>query len=128
MSELRFDEDGLMPAVVQEAESKQVLILAYMNREALEATRRTGKLHLWSRSRQKLWLKGESSGNVQLVEEIRVNCEGNSLLVLVRPHGPACHDGYATCFYRRLEEDGSTEVVEERVFDPAEVYGKDVAR
>ena len=128
MNELSFGEDGLVPAVVQDAASKQVLILAYMNREALEATRRTGKLHLWSRSRQKLWLKGESSGNVQLVEEIRVNCEGNSLLVLVGPQGPACHDGYATCFYRRLDEDGSIITVEERVFDPAEVYGKSDAR
>lgn len=122
MRDLCFDEQGMVPAVVQDAVSGMVLVLAYMNREALDATRRTGFLHLWSRSRNALWLKGESSGNYQGVEEVRINCEGNSLLVLVRPQGPACHDGYATCFYRRLREDRTPDVIYERLFDPAQVY------
>jgi phosphoribosyl-AMP cyclohydrolase len=124
MSELlSYDERGLVPVVVQDKETREVLMLAYMDKEALEATRRTGKLHLRSRSRGVLWLKGETSGHYQLVDEIRINCEGNSLLALVRPRGPACHDGYSTCFYRRLEADGSTQVVAERLFDPEDVYG-----
>jgi phosphoribosyl-AMP cyclohydrolase len=124
MSELlRYDERGLVPVVVQDKETGQVLMLAYMDAEALEATQRTGKLYLRSRSRGVLWLKGETSGHYQLVDEIRMNCEGNSLLALVRPQGPACHDGYATCFYRRLQPDGGTQIVAERLFDPEEIYG-----
>jgi phosphoribosyl-AMP cyclohydrolase len=122
VNELRFDENGLVPAVVQDAGTGMVLMLGYMNRAALDATRRTGLLHLWSRSRSTLWLKGESSGNYQHVEEVLLNCEANSLLVLVRPQGPACHDGYATCFYRRLGEDGTPETIYDRLFDPARVY------
>lgn len=124
--DLRFDKDGLVPVVAQDADTGQVLLLAYMNREALDATLSTGKLHLWSRSRGALWLKGEQSGHYQSVQEIRLNCEGNSLLALVRPLGPACHDGYSTCFYRRLATSGDAKVVEPRVFDPAEVYGPQV--
>jgi phosphoribosyl-AMP cyclohydrolase len=123
VNELRFDENGLVPAVVQDAGTGMVLLLGYMNRAALDATRRTGLLHLWSRSHSALWLKGESSGNYQRVEEVRINCEANSLLVLVRPQGPACHDGYATCFYRRLGADGTPEAIYDRLFDPAQVYG-----
>jgi phosphoribosyl-AMP cyclohydrolase len=119
---LRFDSSGLVPAVVQDAATREVLLVGFMNVDALEQTRRTGLLHLWSRSRQALWLKGEQSGNYQQVTEIRVNCENNSLLVLVRPQGPACHDGYASCFYRRLDENGETEVIADRQFDPALIY------
>ncbi len=123
MKELQLDDQGLVPVVVQEAETGTVLLLAYMNREALEATQRTSKLYLWSRSRGELWLKGEVSGHYQHVEELRLNCEGNSLLALVRSQGPACHDGYDTCFYRQLNETGATTVVERRAFDPGHVYG-----
>src|SRR5439155_22783457 len=105
-SGLSFDGQGLIPAVVQDGDVGTVLLLGYMNREALEATIPTGMLHLWSRSRQALWRKGEQSGNFQWVDEVRVNCEADSLLVLVRPRGPACHDGYQSCFYRRLESGG----------------------
>lgn len=120
---IRFDERGLIPVVVQEAGSNAVLLLAYMNTQALEATLRTGQAHFWSRSRGKLWRKGEQSGRVQLVEELYVNCEDNSLLLRVRQQGgAACHTGYPTCYYRRLAPDGSWQIVEERVFDPAEVY------
>ncbi len=124
MKPLHFDRDGLVPVVVQEASTGAVLLLANMNHEALEATQRTGELHLWSRSRQALWLKGERSGNYQIVREIRLNCEGNSLLVLVRSAGPACHDGYASCFYRRLDGTGNAHIDAPSLFNPEEVYGE----
>jgi phosphoribosyl-AMP cyclohydrolase len=120
---IRFDENGLVPVVICDSASGDVLMMAYMNKEALEATRRTGRTHFWSRSRQKLWRKGETSGHEQLVEEILINCEQNSLLIHVRQIGATCHDGYSTCYYRRLEPDGSLSIQRERVFDPATVYG-----
>jgi phosphoribosyl-AMP cyclohydrolase len=100
---LKFDAQGLIPAVVQDAESGAVLMLAYMNAESLKLTRETGETHFWSRSRQMLWHKGETSGNVQRVVELRVDCDADSLLVRVRPAGPACHTGNRTCFYRLME-------------------------
>ena len=124
---IRFGPDGLVPVAVQDAESGAVLMLAFMNREALEATRATGEAHYWSRSRNALWHKGATSGHVQHVEELRVNCELNSLLLRVRQRGAACHTGYPTCYYRRLEADGSLTPVAERVFDPADVYGEATA-
>ncbi len=101
---LRFDERGLIPVIVQDAESGEVLTLAYMNAEALQRTLESGETHFWSRSRQTLWHKGETSGNVQRVVEVRYDCDGDALLVRVRPAGPACHTGNFSCFYRRLEE------------------------
>ena len=122
--DIRFDERGLVPVVVQEATTGAVLLLAYMNAEALEATLRTGRAHFWSRSRGRLWRKGERSGREQIVEALYVNCEQNSLLLRVHQQGgAACHTGYPTCYYRQLASDGSWQVVEERVFDPAQVYG-----
>lgn len=119
---LRFGPDGLVPAVAQDAATGEVLMVAFMNEAALETTRATGRAHYWSRSRGRLWRKGETSGHEQRVEEILVNCEENSLLLRVRQIGAVCHDGYATCYYRRLESDGSRTIVRDRVFDPAEVY------
>jgi phosphoribosyl-ATP pyrophosphohydrolase/phosphoribosyl-AMP cyclohydrolase len=101
---LRFDERGLIPVIVQDAESGEVLTLAYMNAEALQRTLESGETHFWSRSRQTLWHKGETSGNVQRVVEVRYDCDGDALLVRVRPAGPACHTGHFSCFYRTLEE------------------------
>jgi phosphoribosyl-AMP cyclohydrolase len=121
-----FDQNGLVPAVIQDAATGDVLMIGFMNDEALAATRRTGQTHFWSRSRGKLWRKGETSGHVQHVEEILVNCEQNSLLIKVRQIGAVCHDGYATCFYRRLDDGDSLTVIRERAFDPADVYGDDV--
>jgi phosphoribosyl-AMP cyclohydrolase len=115
--ELAFD-DGLLPAVAQDAETGEVLMLAYVTREAVERTHETGRAHYYSRSREALWEKGATSGHVQRVEEIRVDCDGDALLYLVDQEGGACHTGYESCFYRTL--DG--EVVGERVFDPDEVY------
>src|SRR5688500_4082740 len=119
---VRFGTDGLAPVVVQDAVSGDVLMLAYMNEDALRLTHKTRQAHYWSRSRNVLWRKGETSGHEQVVEEIRVNCERNSLLLLVRQVGAVCHDGYATCFYRRAAPDGSLTIVRERAFDPSVVY------
>ena len=121
---VRFDDAGLVPVVVQDDESLRVLMLAFMNEEALRLTQETGRAHYWSRSRNTLWRKGETSGNEQVVTDLRVNCEQNSLLMSVIQQGAVCHDGYATCYYRRLNQDGSLQIVEEREFDPELVYGE----
>lgn len=125
---IRFGDDGLVPAVIQDSATKSVLMVAYMNEAALNATRATGRVHFWSRSRQQLWRKGATSGHDQLVDEIFANCDQNSLLVTVRQIGAVCHDGYDTCFYRRLEADGSLTVTRARSFDPATVYGATLDR
>jgi phosphoribosyl-ATP pyrophosphohydrolase/phosphoribosyl-AMP cyclohydrolase len=101
--QIRWDERGLVPAVVQDASTNQVLMMAYMNAESLRRTLDTGETVFWSRSRGELWHKGETSGNVQRVTGIYVDCDGDTLLVLVNPAGPACHTGEVSCFYRRLE-------------------------
>ncbi len=111
-------KDELVPAIAQDAKTGEVLMLAYMNQEALDRTVKTGKAHYWSRSRKKLWLKGESSGHVQTVTDIRIDCDEDAILLLVEQTGGACHMGYRSCFYRTL--DG--EVVGEKVFEPDEVY------
>jgi phosphoribosyl-AMP cyclohydrolase len=120
---LRFDADGLIPVAVQDDASGDVLMLAYMNADALRLTRATGRAHYWSRGRRRIWRKGETSGNEQAVVTLLVNCERNSLLMRVRQTGAVCHDGYPTCFYRALAPDDSLTVVRERAFDPAVVYG-----
>jgi phosphoribosyl-AMP cyclohydrolase / phosphoribosyl-ATP pyrophosphohydrolase len=97
---VRFDERGLVPCVVQDARTGEVLTLAYMNADALERTRRTGETHFFSRSRGELWHKGETSGNVQRVEALRYDCDADAILALVAPSGPACHTGERTCFFR----------------------------
>jgi phosphoribosyl-AMP cyclohydrolase len=117
-SELDFGDDGLVPAVAQDADSGEVLMLAYASPAAVEQTRETGEAHYYSRSRDELWHKGGSSGHVQSVREVRVDCDGDALLYLVDQTGGACHTGYRSCFYRTL--DG--EAVGERVFDPDDVY------
>lgn len=99
---LRFDDRGLIAAVVQDAATGEVLMVAWMNDEALHLTQTTGEPHFWSRSRGELWHKGATSGNVQRVREIRYDCDGDALLLLVEPAGPACHTGARSCFYRTL--------------------------
>ena len=103
--DLRFDEKGLITAVIQDAATLQVLMVAWMNAESLRLTQETGETHFWSRSRQELWHKGATSGNVQRVREIRHDCDSDTLLILVDPAGPACHTGSQTCFYRTLNID-----------------------
>ncbi len=117
--EIAFEDgDGLVPVVAQDAESGDVLMLAYASEEALARTRETGLAHYYSRSREELWQKGETSGHVQHVEEVRVDCDGDALLYRVEQESGACHTGFRSCFYRSA--DG--EVVGERVFDPDDVY------
>jgi len=104
MLDIKWDERGLIPAIVQDAATSQVLMLAYVNAEALRLTLETGEAHFWSRSRRELWHKGATSGNVQRVREVRVDCDADAILLLVDPSGPACHTGEASCFYRVLRE------------------------
>jgi len=103
---LRFDKNGLIPAVVQDADTNHVLMMAYMNVESLQLTLQTNETHFWSRSRQELWHKGATSGNIQKVIEIRVDCDADTLLIRVNPAGPACHTGKQTCFYRNINPKG----------------------
>jgi len=103
ISEIKFDEKGLMPAVVQDSVSKQLLMVAWMDQDALQQTMITGEAHFWSRSRNKLWHKGGTSGNIMHVEDILVDCDADTLLLKVKPAGPACHTGEISCFYRNLE-------------------------
>jgi phosphoribosyl-AMP cyclohydrolase len=120
---LKFDRQGLIPTVIQDNTTGEVLMVAFMNEEALRLTRETGYSHFFSRSRNAIWRKGEQSGNAQAVQGIFVNCEENSLLIRVIQYGEAaCHEGYRSCYYRRLRPDNSYETVAERIFDPAIVY------
>jgi phosphoribosyl-AMP cyclohydrolase len=120
---------GLIPAIVQDARTGEVLMLGFMNEEAYEATRASGAVTFYSRSRGKLWRKGERSGHTLRVLEVRVDCDADAILVRVDPAGPGvCHEGYRSCFFRRIGEDGAADVVEERVFDPDVVYGRESRR
>jgi phosphoribosyl-ATP pyrophosphohydrolase/phosphoribosyl-AMP cyclohydrolase len=102
--EIKYDASGLVPAIVQDAETNEVLMLAYMNAESLEFTLSSGETHFWSRSRQELWHKGATSGNIQHVVEVKVDCDADTLLIRVQPAGPACHTGNQTCFYREMKK------------------------
>ncbi|HXX70993.1 MAG TPA: phosphoribosyl-AMP cyclohydrolase [Candidatus Acidoferrum sp.] len=128
--ELDFEkEKGLIPAIVQDAESGEILMLGYMNREALVKTQQTGFVTFFSRSRQKLWTKGETSGQKLLLRELRIDCDQDALLIRAELEGGAvCHEGYRSCFFRRLAPDGSVTVVEARVLAPEELYGKGTKR
>jgi phosphoribosyl-AMP cyclohydrolase len=118
---LKFDKDGLIPAIIQDAATKDVLMMAYMNRESVEKTVSTGHTHFWSRSRGKLWKKGETSGHVQKVREILYDCDGDTLLIKVDQKGPgACHTGHRSCFFTDI--DGRE--VEGKTFSAEAVYGK----
>lgn len=124
--EVAFEKSGgLVPAIIQDARTGQVLMLGFMNAEALAETRRTGEAVFFSRSRKRLWKKGETSGHVLRVLEIRIDCDADTLLLRVEPVGPGvCHEGYCSCFFRLLERDGSLRTVEEPTFDPNNVYAR----
>ena len=120
-----FDKSGgLIPAIVQDFRTGEVLMLAYINQAAWEATLASGNATYYSRSRKTLWVKGETSGHVQKVKEIRIDCDLDTVLFRVEQAGAACHKGYRTCFYTQITKDGEAVITEDRVFDPAEVYSK----
>ena len=127
LKNIKFDNQGLVPAITQDAETGDILMFAWMNRKSLEQTLETGVMTYWSRSRQELWVKGEQSGNIQEVCEAFVDCDADCLLFKVTPKGlgAACHKGYRSCFFRLIDrDDGSFSVIADRVFDPGDVYKK----
>lgn len=119
---LKFNDKGLIPAIIQDYKSGKVLTLCYMNQAALEKTMGEGKIYLFRRSQNRLMMKGETSGHIQIVKEVFIDCEGNSILFKVEQKVAACHAGYFTCYFRKASKDGSVEVVEKKVFDPEKVY------
>jgi phosphoribosyl-AMP cyclohydrolase len=120
---LPFNADGLLPAIAQQHDSGEVLMMAWMNREALDETLSTGRVCYFSRSRQKLWRKGESSGQVQMLHDLRLDCDGDTILLIVDQTGPACHTGRRSCFYNAVRE-GRLEVISDPLISPEELYGK----
>lgn len=123
LSQLKFDPNtGLIPAIIQDAKTKQVLTLCYLNDIALKATLETKFIHLYRRSQQKLMKKGETSGHVQAVKEFRPDCEGKSILFVIDQHVAGCHKGYFSCFFDRINDDGSKTTTDKLVFDPEKVY------
>lgn len=122
---IKFNSDGLVPAIIQDHANGRVLMMAWMNRASLETTIATGKTHFWSRSRQKFWMKGESSGHTQTVKDIAFDCDGDTLLIQVEQVGAACHEGYRSCFFRSIKEGGAADVITEKQLQtPGEIYGK----
>ena len=125
LREVKFDARGLVPAVVQDAGTGEVLMVGYMNEEALLKTLKSGKTHFYSRSRKGIWLKGETSGHWQKVKEVRLDCDGDTVLVKATQTGGACHEGYRSCFFRRLNGNGGQwKIAQRRIFDPKKIYGK----
>jgi phosphoribosyl-AMP cyclohydrolase len=121
---LKFNADGLVPAIVQEASSGRVLMMAWMNEASIKKTLETGKTHFWSRSRKKFWMKGEESGHTQTVKDLAFDCDGDTLLIQVDQIGAACHEGYKSCFFRSVEKKGDSFVItEKQLKTPAEIYG-----
>ena len=121
--EIKFDSKGLVPAIIQDAGNNEVLMLGFMNRESVIQTLSTGKTHFWSRSRSRLWMKGETSGHVQEVEEVRIDCDGDTLLIRVKQTEAACHTGYRSCFFRKWSSN-TFESIGEKVFEEKDVYGE----
>lgn len=121
---IKLDDAGLIPAITQDADTGEVLMFAWMNREALQHTLETQQATYWSRSRRELWIKGQTSGHTQRVVEVRTDCDQDVILVKVRQEGAACHKGYRSCFFRTLGADGTLETVDTVLVDPETVYGK----
>ncbi len=122
LSSIRWTSDGLVPAIVQDAETHEVLMMAWMDRHAIERTLATGQTHFYSRSRRKAWHKGETSGHVQHVESLWVDCDADVLLIKARQVGGACHEGYRSCFFRRIDREGRLEIAASPVFEAESVY------
>jgi len=124
VDKLNFDEKGLIPAIIQDFATAKVLTLCYMDREALERTFTEGKIYVFRRSRGRVMLKGETSGNIQVVKDIFVDCANNSLLFKVDQKVAACHEGYFTCYFRKINRNGKEEITGKKVFEPKDVYKK----
>ncbi len=122
LERVSFNKEGLLPVIVQDINRGEVLMMAWMNREALKKTITSGKTYFWSRSRKKLWLKGESSGHYQLVREMWIDCDEDTLLIKVEQIKAACHKGYKSCFFRKISKEGKLELIGEKVFEPGKVY------
>jgi phosphoribosyl-AMP cyclohydrolase len=125
LDQLKFNADGLIPAIIQQQSTGRVLMMAWMNRASLEKTIETRKTWFWSRSRQKFWMKGESSGHVQVVKDLSFDCDGDTVLIQVEQTGAACHEGYQSCFFRSLDGEG-WKVTEAQLETPEQIYGKKV--
>ena len=124
LAKFKYTADGLIPAIIQDAHSRRVLMMAWMNETSLQQTLETGLMHYWSRSRQKYWLKGETSGHTQKVVRWAADCDADTLLFEVKQTGGACHTGYASCFFQVFTPDGTAlEIAEPKVFDPEKTYG-----
>ncbi|MAD23268.1 MAG: phosphoribosyl-AMP cyclohydrolase [Verrucomicrobiales bacterium] len=124
IEKLKFNEDGLIPAIVQEESTGRVVMMAWMNKASLISTIETGKTHFWSRSRQKYWMKGESSGHTQQVKSIAFDCDGDTLLIQAEQLGAACHEGYKSCFFCTVNQVGDFDITEERLVNPDEIYNQ----
>lgn len=125
IDELKYNEQGLIPAIVQDDSDNAVLMMAWMDKEAVRRTLETGRATYWSRSRRKYWVKGETSGHTQIVRSVRIDCDADVLLVRVEQTGAACHEGYRSCFFRLISSDGNDAVSDQtRLVDPETVYGK----
>lgn len=124
IEKLKFNEDGLIPAIIQEEGTDRVLMMAWMNEASLISTIEKGRTHFWSRSRQKYWMKGESSGHTQQVKSIAFDCDGDTLLIQVQQLGAACHEGYKSCFFRSVNNAGEFDITEERLVNPDEIYSQ----
>ena len=122
LEQIKFDSNGLVPVITQDYKTNEVLMMAYMNEEAFIKSMETGKVHYFSRSRNKLWLKGETSGHFQIIKSVNLDCDGDALLIKVEQVEAACHTGHYSCFYRELNKDG-IKVISEKVFDEKKVYG-----
>ena len=121
--DLKYDENGLIPAIIQDVENNEVLMMAYMDKTAFDLTLKTGKAHYWSRSRKSYWMKGESSGHTQEIKEIYFDCDKDTLLIKIKQNVAACHDGYRSCFYRKMDaKTGEVEITGKKIFDEKKVY------
>jgi phosphoribosyl-AMP cyclohydrolase len=119
---LKLDKGGLIPAIIQDSKDNKVLMIAYMNEEAFLKTIKTGRVHFWSRSKKKLWAKGEQSGHIQTVQQMLIDCDNDALLIRVEQKGGACHTGFRSCFYRQILDNGSLKEIEKKVFNPEKIY------
>ena len=122
IKQLKFNENGLIPAIVQDIDTKEVVMVAYMNEESLKKTLQEKRTCYFSRSRQKLWTKGENSGNIQEVKQILIDCDSDTVLLKVKQYGGACHEGYFSCFFREITDDGELKIIEGKISDEKKVH------